>query len=246
MKHFILSLYPTTKLWVVAFVIISSMFIQGYLYQYAIFPVCLLIAIIAGKGGEFFSLFMKAIFTIIIFIFVIQGLFYPGTTVLFSWWIFTVNIEGIMYSLVLTSKIVAISSIIILFFRITKTKDFIYSLEKIGLPKKVTYVIMSTLQITPQMKELSNTIMDAQKSRGVETEGSLLIRAKSFLPILGPLVLSSVESSEERVLTLESRAFSAKVKKTNIYSIKKVKKDYWISTIFIILIVLLIVRSFVL
>ncbi len=51
------------------------------------------------------------------------------------------------------------------------------------------------------MTKLSKTINEAQRARGIETEGSLLIRARAFLPMLGPLVLTSIQQTEERVLT---------------------------------------------
>ena len=39
------------------------------------------------------------------------------------------------------------------------------------------YIITSVFQIVPQMTGTMNTITDAQRSRGLETEGSLLTRA---------------------------------------------------------------------
>lgn len=67
--------------------------------------------------------------------------------------------------------------------------------------------------------------MNAQKSRGVETEGNLFIRAKAFLPILIPLVLSSIAANEEKALTLEARGFSMPVQKTQLIDIPKAKRD---------------------
>ena len=105
-------------------------------------------------------------------------------------------------------------------------KDIIFALEKAKVPRKVTFLISSTIQLIPQMTALQKTITDAQKSRGIETEGNLLIRVKAFIPMLGPLVLSSIQQTEERVLALESRAFSAKGEKTSIYIRKKCGMDY--------------------
>ena len=96
----------------------------------------------------------------------------------------------------MTSKIAAISSLLICYFQITEVKDINYALEKSGVPKKVTFLISSTLQLIPQMSALSRVILDAQKSRGIETEGNLIIRAKAFVPMLGPLVLSSIQQTE--------------------------------------------------
>lgn len=240
MKKSILELYPTTKLLGVLFVFISILIVPGYAYQYAILPICMVIALLAGVLQSFCSLFFKGVTLIVLFIFIIQGFFYPGETVLWSGWIFSLKLEGLNYSLLLTSKIVAITASIILFFQITKTKDLIIALEKMGTPKKVTYVIMSTLQIIPQMRKQLNVIMDAQRSRGVETEGSLMIRAKAIVPVLGTLIISSFENTQERVITLESRAFTTQRKKTNVTVLPKGPLDTIVRIVLLLLLVLII------
>lgn len=70
------------------------------------------------------------------------------------------------------------------------------------------------------MSKLSRTISGAQRARGIETEGSVLVRMKAFIPMMGPLVLTSIQQTDERVLTLEARGFSAPIRKTAYYSVK--------------------------
>ena len=158
-----------------------------------------------------------------------------------EWWIFQWTEEGLLYGLNLTSKILAIGAAFILFFRVTEVKDFVKSLEDIGLPPMGAYVVLSTLTIIPEMKRQMNTIMEAQKTRGVETEGSLMVRAKAFIPTLTPLILSSIASTEERAITLESRAFSAPVKKTSLHKLTKSSADRILPIAFSVILVLLIV-----
>lgn len=230
-------LYPTTKLWIILLMIITIALVPGYKYQYLVLPVVLLIALVCGKFRTVFTNFMKSAFILVLFIFIIQGIFYPGETDLFTIGFITINQEGVALSLVLTSKIVAICSIMILFFATTSIKDLVYALEQLRMPKKLTYVILATLQFIPQMSAKVKTITEAQASRGVEVEGNMLVRLKMLIPLFTPLVLSSLEETEERVLTLEARAFSAKVKKTNVYEIKKHAIDYIITLIVIITII---------
>lgn len=52
------------------------------------------------------------------------------------------------------------------------------------------------------MSGTMNTIMDAQRSRGLETEGNLITRAKSFLPLISPVVMSSLINTRERAIAL--------------------------------------------
>ena len=59
-----------------------------------------------------------------------------------------------------------------------------------------------------------STITDAQRSRGMETEGNLLTRAKAFLPLISPVVMGALINTRERAVALEVRGFAAKQKKT--------------------------------
>ena len=124
---------------------------------------------------------------------------------------------------------------------ITTAKDFTLSLEKKGLNPKITFILMLTLQMIPEMQKQSKIIMDSQRSRGVETEGNIFIRAKALIPVFIPLVLSSIANTEERVITLESRGFSSETKRTRLYDIEKSKYDTPFTVVLLIYIILCIV-----
>lgn len=235
------NLYPSTKFYLVLFFAVTVFIVPSYWYAYAVLPVCMILAYFAGCFKEFSNLALKALLLIVVFIFILQSFFYPGTDILWSLGIFSIKREGILFSLALTSKIVAIASAFILFFRTTKVKDIAYALEQVGAPPKATFVILATLQIIPEMKKLSYVIMDAQRTRGVETEGKLSVRIKAFLPTLSPLILGSIANTEERVLTLESRAFTANVRKTSLYSIAKTSADRFVLILLAALLILMIV-----
>ena len=98
----------------------------------------------------------------------------------------------------------------------TKPSDLIESLVRRGLSPRLGYVLGSVLQIIPEMVGTMETITDAQRSRGMETEGKLLVRIKAFIPLIGPLVMNSLVSTRERSMALEVRAFNSKSKKTFI------------------------------
>lgn len=217
--------YPTTKFMITLLVIIISIFTPGYILQYMMFPIFLIISLMAGTTKQFLNAFFKSIFIIILFVFAMQVFIITNDDQIPIWGFIHFSQTGLDTSLSMTSKITAIASAIMTFFEITKVKDITYALEHAGTPRKVTFLISSTIQLIPQMSALSKTITDAQKSRGIETEGSMLIRMKAFVPMLGPLVLSSIQQTEERVLALESRAFSSKGKKTSIYVLNKTGVD---------------------
>ncbi|MEX3624662.1 energy-coupling factor transporter transmembrane component T [Viridibacillus arvi] len=237
----ILNLHPLIKLYFALFVTISVIIIPSYIFAFTWFPILLVIAIIAGVGKQYLDIVVKALVLLLGIVFLMQLFFYPGDQVIGEWWIFEVTKEGLQYGLVLTSRVLAMGSAFILFFRITEIRDFVKALEDLGMPPMGAYIVLSTLQIIPEMRRQAHTIMEAQKTRGVETEGSLLIRAKAFIPILTPLILSSIASTEERAITLESRAFSAPTKKTSLHKLKKSSSDRTIPIVLLILMISLII-----
>lgn len=234
-KNFFRNIYPMAKLAIVLFVVITTMFTPGYTYQYLLFPIILLLCIFTGIFKKFVSIFMKTIFILVIFIFVMQSIIFPGETIIATFGFINVNLEGLMTSLNLTSKIIAISSIFLWFFLSTKNRDFIYSLEKAKMPKKPNFVILSTLQMFDQLKESTVTIMNAQQCRGIEVNGGMIVRIKSLFPIITPLVLSNIEVMDEKVLTLEARGFSLQNKKTSIYFLEKKGSDKFVQYTFLLL-----------
>ena len=231
------NLYPTTKFIGVIVIILSAFIVPGWKYSYSIFFVCALIALISGKLKGYLLITVNSLGILIFFMFLIQAVLIPSGEILYKIGFINVYKDGFYQALNFSSKLVAFTSAFILFFRVTTVKDFILSLENMGLHPKVTYVIMSTLQMIPEMKKEAGVISDAQKTRGVETEGNIFVRAKAFVPVLIPLVLSSIAKTEERAITLESRAFSSGAKKSRLYNIKKTKND----TIAIIILVVFLI-----
>ena len=90
----------------------------------------------------------------------------------------------------------------------------------------------------PEMKKQSDIIMDSQKARGVEMEGNVFVRFKALIPIFIPMVLSSIISTEERAITLESRGFSIGEKRTILHDIEETKNDKIMKIVLAIFIVL--------
>ena len=121
--------------------------------------------------------------------------------------------------------------------KLIEMKELMTVLEERGVSQSVSYVLLSTTTIIPQMSKKMNTILDAQRSRGIETDSNLLVRAKAFFPAVSPLLLNALVSAEERAITLEARAFSAPCKKTKLKKIEDTSKDKTIRTLLIVLLV---------
>lgn len=119
-----------------------------------------------------------------------------------------------LYALHISCNVLNMLLAFAVFVLTTKPVELVEDLEQAGFSPKIGYVISSVFQIVPQMSGTTNTIMDAQRSRGLETEGNLITRARSFLPLISPVVMSSLINTRERSIALEIRGFEAGEKKT--------------------------------
>lgn len=130
-----------------------------------------------------------------------------GTTVLFTIGPFDATLEGVDFAGQTLVRLFAISTAIGLFGLTTEPRSFVLDLERRGLSPRFAFVALATLEAVPAMVERAGVIGSAQRARGLDTEGSVRARLRGVLPLVGPVILSSLTEVEERSLALEVRAF---------------------------------------
>lgn len=178
------------------------------------------LSIVGAVARPFISASVRLLLPFAISLFLIQSLFFPeGTTVLARLGPLSIKAEGVRFAFASTARILLITGALLLTLLTTHPGVLMSALVQKGLPPTLAYVIVTTLQIVPQMRERANLIVDAQRSRGLETQGSFLRRARALVPLIGPLVLGALLDVEERTLALESRAFSAATPKTSLFEL---------------------------
>ncbi len=213
-KTWLTKVHPFTKLlYIVA--AIGIPLIAGKLW---IFGLCIAVSLCALASGKVLKRAMPLIafsFTILLTIFLIHGLFHQGNAnVLFSIGPLRFYREGVLYACRIGLNILNMLLSFAILVLSTRPSELVEELEKRGFSRRFGYIINSVFQIIPQMMGTMSTITDAQRSWGMETEGSLLTRAKAFLPLISPVVMSSLINTRERAVALEVRGFGAKSKKT--------------------------------
>lgn len=206
--------HPFTKLAYIA-TAISVPLLVGKLSFFAIFIALSLAVLASGRLLKRVVPLIAFSFTILITIFLIHGLFNQSNrNILFSIGPLHFYREGLLYALHIGCNVLNMLLSFAILVLSAKPSELVEELEKRGFSRQMGYIITSVFQIVPQMTGTMNTITDAQRSRGLETEGSLLTRAKAFLPLISPVVMSSLINTRERAVALEVRGFAAKQKKT--------------------------------
>ncbi|MEM2117971.1 MAG: energy-coupling factor transporter transmembrane component T [Candidatus Bathyarchaeia archaeon] len=133
-----------------------------------------------------------------------------------------------------------------IFFLTTSPDHLGLALEQAHVPYEFCFAFTTAVRFVPVLAEEAQTIMDAQKARGLELErGNFLKRIRNYIPILIPLIVSAIRRSLELAEAMESRAWGATKKRTNLYVLKMHRGDMiLIALTILILAVAIYVRLF--
>jgi energy-coupling factor transport system permease protein len=230
-------LHPLTKLTLTLSLVLVSFLGPGFWPATIVFVAVLLPLSLWGRiGSEFVRTTLRLILPLAAFLFGMQSLFYPGgKTELFRVWILAVKLEGVQFAYLTASRLMAMVGSFLILLLSTHPSTLMTALTERGLPAWLTYVIVSTLQVIPQMQAKASTIIDAQRSRGLETEGGLRQRVRALLPLAGPLVFGSLVDVEERAIAIEARGFKARRAKTSLIELEDSRAQSAVRTGLIVL-----------
>jgi energy-coupling factor transport system permease protein len=179
----------------------------GYLVPLALVVAVLVCAAVAGLLRTLVRVSLLLTLPIAISVVLVSALTRAGQTVLLVLGPFDVTVEGVDFAGQTLVRLFAISTAIGLFTLATDPRAFVFDLERRGLSPRFAFVAAATIEAVPVMAARAGSIAAAQRSRGLDTEGSPLARLRGVLPLVGPVLLSSLTEVEERSLALEVRGF---------------------------------------
>ncbi|MCP3426780.1 energy-coupling factor transporter transmembrane protein EcfT [Rothia sp. AR01] len=215
-------LNPINTFVLVACLAVVAFALPGFVPSLAVCLAYVVLAALAGVGRRFASTFAKLFLVVGGILFALRAVFLDAGERLLVLGPFTVSTGGLLQALEFSLLVMALCGALTLFFTMTPMKNLMLALEARGVRPTVTYVILASFQAITDLGKSSTTVMNAQRSRGIETEGSLLTRLRSFGPILAPVFLTAMNQTEERALSLDARAFSYSKKHTQLSTLRAV------------------------
>lgn len=213
-------LHPLTKLVLSGLCLTIAVAVKET-WMVAIFYFLIMVPLAAlGKFMKQFLLnCVRIIWPFMVSLFPIQGFFGEGTTVLYQIGNFSLKLEGVLSATDYLARIlVGIGAAILLMFA-TRPDHLMQALTEKGVPYQLGYIVVTAMQIVPRFQAKAQMILNAQRSRGLETEGNLFHRLRMLVPLVGPLILGSIIDIEERAIALEARAFTHPAQKTSYRSL---------------------------
>jgi len=205
---------PRIKFAFVLAIFVVTIFFTEFVPLLVLFFLPLPFVWVAGVRRQWLRSLRGALF-LATFIFVFNFVFgylyksYPSTTVLLE------------YSLAMTLRFLVLVESFSVFFLTTSPDHLSLALEQSHVPYEFTFAFTTAVRFVPVLAEEAQTIMDAQKARGLELErGNFLKRVRNYIPILIPLIVSAIRRSLELAEAMESRAWGITSKRTNLYVLK--------------------------
>jgi len=148
-----------------------------------------------------------------------------GTSFFYSG--YKVSPPAVENAIALTLRFVVLVESFSVFFLTTSPDHLGLALEESHVPYEFAFAFTTAVRFVPVLAEEAQTIMDAQKARGLELEkGGLMKRIRNYVPVLIPLIVSAIRRSLELAEAMESRAWGATKKRTNLYALRLHRGDY--------------------
>lgn len=203
------------------------------------------VSFVARMQGSFTKLMFGFGIPITVMLMFIQGLYSPrNVTFIADLGFARLGLEGVMYAAkVIVTVLVFLGSFTIM-TKTTYTGRLVAALAEVGMPAKAGYLVLASLNVVPQMQRRMAVIQEAQSARGLRTGGGLIDRVKATVPLLGPVVLSSLTDAQERGMTLETRGFGVRgIRQTSIVRVEWRRVDAVLTWTFGVLFVAIVAVS---
>ncbi len=209
----------------IKFVYVCAVFVAAILFReiiplIALFLLPIPFVVLAGVRKEWLRSLRGAAFLAgFIFIVNVASTFFTSGYALTS-----LAVEN---AVAMTLRFVVLVESFSVFFLTTSPDHLGLALEQSRVPYEFAFAFTTAVRFVPVLAEEAQTIMDAQKARGLELEkGGILKRIRNYVPVLIPLIVSAIRRSLELAEAMESRAWGATKKRTNLYALRLHRGDF--------------------
>jgi energy-coupling factor transport system permease protein len=211
---FVHRLNPITKILCLLLLFAAAMFFIHPLYLLMLAGLLLVIGI-SSRMLENLKKLWILMAMIGIFSFILWSIFYRGPTVVFKYRFLSVSQESLLYGLGMAVRLNIMLFSGLIFLSTTRIEDFTAGLNKIGVPFSASFALSLAFRLVPMFLGTASTIIEAQKSRGLDLDsGNILQRIKKHIPLLIPVFVSALRTVDNLSVALESKGFGAGSKRT--------------------------------
>ena len=207
---------PRTKLILLIVYIVALFSAQNWVSYAVMFGFLAVVIAISQIPLKAIVRGMKPLVFILVFTGVLNVFFTGGETVLVSFWVITITLEGLIRAFFMVMRILMLITGTFLLTYTTSPISLTDGLEallgplkKLHLPvHELAMMMCIAMRFIPTLIEETDKIMSAQKARGADFEsGNLMDRVKALVPILVPLFISAFRRADELATAMECRCY---------------------------------------
>ena len=218
---FVHRLDPRTKM----FLLVGA-FVLAFLFLNPLYGLVVLALVVAFGALARSLVNLKRIRFILVMIglvtVVMWSVFSQGETPMFLF----VEWEALLYGIGVALKIDATIIAGMIFLSTTRNEEIATGLVKLGVPYRFAFAVSTALRLVPTIAATGSTISQAQRSRGLDLEsGNLLQKVRKNTPLLIPVFVSTIRSTNVFSMALESKGFGASPKRTYFLHLTMGRRD---------------------
>lgn len=201
-------LNPLTKLAWAILTCAASFASTHHIFVLGILILNVIIAAASGILNKAKGVF-KALFILGLILMLFQLFFVPYGKVYFHILGIPITDMGVSFSSLLMLKMIAALSPLSLMLMLTPMNELLTAMvDKLKVPYQYAFVVITALRFIPTFSHEMDQIMQAQMSRGHETDTkNPFKKVKVIIPMCIPLLMSSVRRIETMAISIETRGF---------------------------------------
>jgi energy-coupling factor transport system permease protein len=201
---------PRTKMFLLLGMFALPFVFLDPLYEVAILALVLFFGYLAKALTNlrriWFILVATAVLTIVLW-----SIFGSGETPLFLF----VEREALLYGVAIALRIDITVIAGMIFLSTTRNEEVAFGLVRLGIPYRFAFAVSTAFRLVPTIMATGYTIGQAQRSRGLDLEsGNILQRIRKYVPLLIPVFVSTIRSTNVFSMALESKGFGAGPERT--------------------------------
>ena len=201
---------------------LSPFIVQNFIYGFAMVILFILISAAAGCFRSFFSLYWKVLLLFGVFLFLVKAAFSPGEHVIYQIWGICVTTESIPVGTEYRLTGAGFQRRVHLVCQDdAHGRSDLHAGAKRGVPCGVLcdpFVFPDHYRPRAE-REDHHGIPEGARDRD---RRKCAPESQAYIPVMGPLVLNAISSTEEKSIAMDARAFSAPVEHTFLSELPKV------------------------
>jgi energy-coupling factor transport system permease protein len=144
--------------------------------------------------------------------------------------------EALLYGISTALRIIITVIAGMIFLSTTRNEEVAIGLVRLGIPYRFAFAVSTALRLVPTIVTTGLTIGQAQRSRGLDLDsGNIIQRIRNHLPLLVPVFVTTVRSTNVFSMALESKGFGAGSRRTFFLRTAMGRKDVLVMVAFVAL-----------